>query len=77
VKFIIRPVYRFFGVLNNFCFITFSLKSMDGALGVLWALLFDHERQGEVSPGPSRSGLCAQKHVLPPPKQDWPTTFVL
>ena len=65
VKFIIKPVFRFLGVLNNFCFIKFSLKSMDGALGVLWALLFDPENQGEgaqVLPDLD----CRPKHMICP-----------
>jgi hypothetical protein len=37
----------------------------------------DHGSRSTWGPGPSRSGLWAQKYDLLPLKQDWPTTFVL
>ncbi len=39
--------------------------------------MIDHGSRSTRSPGPSRSRLQTQEHLLPPPKQDWPTTFVL
>ena len=37
--------------------------------------MIDHGSRSTRGPGPSRSGLWAQKHDLPPLKQDCPTTF--
>jgi len=39
--------------------------------------MIDHGSESTCGPDPSRSRLWAQKHVMPPLKQDCPTTFVL